>query len=71
MDGLDLMVKTAVETADIRRPGTLDHVERLFARNLGPAKWLVVVVAYGESQGKILTAYPQTKDPQPESEGAE
>lgn len=47
MDGLDLAVKSAVEGADNRCDGKRKGVERLYGRNLGPAKWLVVVVAYG------------------------
>lgn len=43
-------------------------MEILYGRNLGPAKWLAVVVAYPDGgPGIIITAYPQTKDP-PEQE---
>ncbi len=67
MDGLDLALKAAVEGADQRHTGR--GAERLFGKNLGPAKWLVAVVAYDESgKGTILTAYPQAKDPLPEGE---
>ena len=72
LDGFDLAVKTAIEVADTRRDGNGPGIEKLFAHNLGPAKWLVVVVAYdlAAGTGDVLTAYPQSKDPQPESEEA-
>lgn len=49
MDGLELALKCAVESADQRH--TARGAEKLFGKNLGPAKWLVVVVAYDESGG--------------------
>jgi hypothetical protein len=64
MDGLQLAVKTAVERADHRAEGNGPGIEKLYGAELGPAAWLVVVVAYGpQGWGKILTAYPQAKDP--------
>jgi hypothetical protein len=40
--------------------------------NLGPARWLAVVVAYEEhNTGFILTAYPQDKDPKASERGKE
>lgn len=67
MDGLDLALKSAVEGADQRHIAR--GAEKLFGKNLGPAKWLVAVVAYDESgRGTILTAYPQRRDPPLEGE---
>jgi hypothetical protein len=64
MDGLHLAVKTAVERADHRAEGNGPGIEKLYGAKLGPAAWLVVVVAYGpQGRGNILTAYPQAKDP--------
>jgi hypothetical protein len=67
MAGLDLAVQRAVENASTSREGNRAGVVRYFGRNLGPAKWLIVVVAYdSKGRGNILTAYPQAKDPEPE-----
>lgn len=64
MDGLHLAVKTAIERADHREPGNTPGIEKLYGAKLGPAAWLVVVVAYDpQGRGKIVTAYPQAKDP--------
>lgn len=65
MDGLELAVKRVVESPDKRHDGKRPSTEVLYRRNLGPAKWLAVVVAYGEDRGEVLTAYPRTKDPAP------
>lgn len=63
MEGYELAVMRAVETADKRTEGHFEGSEKLYARNLGPARWLVVVVAYAGRTGRVRTAYPQTKEP--------
>jgi hypothetical protein len=65
MEGLELAVKRAVENADQKSRGNGENIEVLYGKNLGPARWLAVVVAYDGARGDILTAYPQTKDPDP------
>lgn len=63
LDGLELAVMRAVETADItvdgNKPGTMKHC----AKDLGPARYLSVVVAYEGNMGMVRTAYPQSKEP--------
>jgi hypothetical protein len=66
LEQLEGAVKAAVETADIRRPGNGEGIEVLYGRNLGPAAWLAVVVAFDGLRGTILTAYPQAKEPKEE-----
>jgi hypothetical protein len=50
MRGAELMILTAVEEAWIRTKAAKADREMLYARNLGPAAWLVVVVAYSAGE---------------------
>ncbi len=63
LDGYELAVMRAVETADTSRQGNFAGATVLYARDLGPARWLAVVVAYKRGRGEIITAYPHTKEP--------
>ncbi len=63
MDGLEMAVKRALENADEITKGNGPNIEIIYGRNLGPASWLAVVVAYEHNEGFIVTAYPQNKDP--------
>jgi hypothetical protein len=55
----------------LRAVATPDHVEHdarpdrmhCFARNIGPSKWLRVVVSYEEVPALIITAHGYRKDP--------
>jgi hypothetical protein len=72
MMGLEMAVKRALENADEIGRGNGPNIEIIYGRNLGPARWLAVVVAYEEhNAGFILTAYPQTKDPKASEKGKE
>lgn len=67
LDGHEEALKTAVERADVVHRGKGAGVECLCGKALGPARWLVVVVAYGpDGTGRIKTAYPKNRDPQPD-----
>jgi hypothetical protein len=63
MDGFGLAVKGALEKADETGTGNMPNSEVIYGRELGPARWLAVVVACDGDAGFILTAYPQAKDP--------
>lgn len=63
LDGHELAIMRAVETADIRCRGNDAKSEELYARNLGPSRWLCVVVGYEGVRGHIRTAYPHRRDP--------
>lgn len=67
MDGLDLAVLRVVEDPEVKIKGNFEGAEVLYARGLGPAKWLAVVVFYSGLQGQVITAYPQTKEPRNDS----
>lgn len=63
MDGCELAITTAIESATDRCVGGQDGREILYAPNLGPAKWLAVVVAYTQDRGEVITAYGHAKGP--------
>jgi hypothetical protein len=63
LDGLELAVMRAVETADVTRMGNVPGREVHYARDLGPARRMVVVVAYSGSRGTVITAYPTRDEP--------
>lgn len=65
LDGHEMAIMRAVETADIRCAGNYEGAEELYAENLGPARWLVVVVAYSGRFGSIVTAYPYSRQEPP------
>ena len=48
-----------------------DHVEadvlasrtRFYRREVGPSRWLLAVVSYGQQPGRVITAVANRKDP--------
>jgi len=56
-------IKRALETADTRTQGNRPNTEKLWARNIPPAKWFTVVVAYEGRLGRVKTAIPSSDDP--------
>lgn len=58
----------AVAIDVVARP---DHVEqdqrperrRYFGRDLGPSRWLVVVVSFEQDPGRVITSWASRKDP--------
>lgn len=66
MEDLEMAVTTAIATACDRIDGNKPGRDCLYAQNLGPARWLVVVVAYDtKGRGRVITAYPSNKGPYP------
>ena len=63
LDGLELAVMRAIETADVTRTGNIPGREVHYARDLGPARWMAVVVAYSGLKGTVITAYPTRDEP--------
>ncbi len=59
-------IKKAVETAEKRTRGNTPGTEKLWARNLPPARWFAVVVAYEGRVGRVVTALGISKDPKSE-----
>jgi hypothetical protein len=60
----NLDIRKGIEMAQIRTRGAFPGAELLWTRNLGPTRWLVVVVAYEGRSGKVITAYGSKKGPQ-------
>jgi hypothetical protein len=63
LDGLELALMRAVEAADITVDGKTADTKRVCAKDLGPARYLVVVVRYAGQTGYVRTAYPTSKEP--------
>ena len=63
LDGHELAVMRAVENADKRRDGNRPDREVIYGKDLGPNRWLAVVVEYDGLQGRVITAYPHEKEP--------
>lgn len=66
MDGRDLAIGTAIERMFHRCRGNSPKREMLFTPNIGPTAWLVVIVAYDDKVGSVITAYGQKSGPKVE-----
>jgi hypothetical protein len=56
-------VRLAVSEPHEQRPGRRDNELWYFRRNVGPSRWLQVVVAYEEERGWSVTAFGRRRDP--------
>jgi hypothetical protein len=56
-------VMRAVHAPEERRPGRKANEEWFFLRNVGPSRWLQVVVAYEQERGWIVTAFGRRRNP--------
>jgi hypothetical protein len=63
LDGHELAVMRVVEIAERSRDGNFPGSKVLYGRDLGPARWLAVVVEYDGLMGRVITAYPYNKEP--------
>jgi hypothetical protein len=57
-------IMAAVNSPDRRRPDPRPGRERYYSRDVGPSRWLFVVVQFNEMPARIVTAYANRKDPQ-------
>jgi hypothetical protein len=56
-------LKQCVEKAEKRTRGKYEDTEKLWVRNVGPAKWFSVLVRYEGRTGTVRTAYADGKGP--------
>jgi hypothetical protein len=63
LDGCELAIATAIETAFSRCRSKRSDREILYAPNLGPVDWLAVVVAYDGPRGRVVTAHGSKRGP--------
>lgn len=56
-------VLCAVQDPDERRMAPRGNEQWFFVRDIGPSRWLQVVVAYEADRGFIVTAFGRRKDP--------
>ena len=59
----NLDIRRGIETAQVRTKGSFSGAELLWTRNLGPTRWIVVLVAYDRRVGRVITAYGSKKGP--------
>jgi hypothetical protein len=62
LDQLDAVMDT-VAKPDHVEPDTLPERTRFYRRDVGPSRWLMVVVSYEQQPARIITALANRKDP--------
>jgi hypothetical protein len=62
VDRLDAVMQT-VAKPDHVEPDPLSARTRFYRRNVGPSRWLMVVVSYEQQPARIITALANRKDP--------
>lgn len=56
-------IMATIRSPDHRRPDPRPGRERYYSRDLGPSRWLFVVVDFSETPPRIVTAYANRKAP--------
>jgi hypothetical protein len=56
-------IMATVASPDHRRGDPRPGRERYYRRDVGPSRWLFVVVDFNETPARIVTAYANRKDP--------
>jgi hypothetical protein len=56
-------IMAAISSPDYWRPDPRAGRERYYSRDVGPSRWLFVVVNFNETPPRIVTAYANRKDP--------
>lgn len=59
---LDAVLAT-VQAPDHIEPDSEPLRERLYRRDIGPSRWLFVVVSFEQTPGRVITALGNRKDP--------
>jgi hypothetical protein len=62
LDHLDAVMNT-VAKPDHVEPDTLPDRTRFYRREVGPSRWLMVVVSFEQQPARIITALANRKDP--------
>jgi hypothetical protein len=62
VDHLDDVIGT-IGRPDHTEPDPLSNRTRFYRRNVGPSRWLMVVVSYEQEPARIVTALANRKDP--------
>jgi len=53
-----------VSAPDHAEPDPIWARRRYYRGDLGPSRWLIVVVSFEQEPGRIVTAFPTRKDPE-------
>ena len=61
-DDVDAVIETVAEPDHVEADPIADRM-RFYRRNVGPSRWLSVVVSFEQEPGRIITALADRKDP--------
>jgi hypothetical protein len=59
------VLATVTSPTHIADDPTFEARKRFYARNVGPSRWLLVVVSYEQTPARIISAFAIRKDPRP------
>ena len=62
VDHLEAVIETVAKPDHIEADA-LPERRRLYRRNVGPSRWLMVVVSYEQQPARVITALANRKDP--------
>ena len=63
LEGALELVSGTIETPDHTEPDPRVGRHRYYRRQVGPSRWLLVVVSYEQEPGRVITALATRKDP--------
>jgi hypothetical protein len=56
-------VLRAIDSPDHVAPDPVFNRRRHYLRNVGPSRWLLVVLSYEQEPARLISAFPNRKDP--------
>jgi hypothetical protein len=59
------VLRVVATPAHVRAAPIFDARKRFYARDVGPSRWLMVVVSYEQTPARIVSAFANRKDPRP------
>ena len=63
LEGALELVSGTIETPDHTEPDPRVGRHRYYRRQVGPSRWLLVVVSYEQEPARIISAFGNRKDP--------
>jgi hypothetical protein len=63
MSAHQMAIMATIAHPDHRRPDPWSGRIRHYRRGIGPSRWLLVVIDFGEVPGRVVTAFRNRRDP--------
>lgn len=63
MSAHQMAIMATIAHPDHSRPDRLSGRIRHYRRGIGPSRWLLVVIDFGEVPGRVVTAFGNRRDP--------